>query len=132
MEPQLITSNEDICFGQHLNNLRRKNIGCLIVAHINIHSTHYKFDQLANGVQGKVDVVMITETKLDDSFLTMQFNIERYYTFRLDLNKYGGGILLYVPDEIPSKLIPMKNSTIEGFFMELNLRRKKIAFMLYL
>ena len=29
-------------------------------------------------------------------------------------------------DDIPSKFIPMKNSTTEGFFIELNLRKKKI------
>ena len=60
---------------------------------------------------------MITETKLNDSFPTMQFNIEGYCTFRLDRNKYRGGILLYVQDDIPSKIIPMKNSTIKGFFI---------------
>ena len=59
---------------------------------------------------------MITEAKLDDSVPTMQFNIEGYFTFRLDRNEQGGGILLYVRDDIPSKLIPMNNSTIEGFF----------------
>ena len=37
---------------------------------------------------------MIRKTKLDDSFQTIQFNIEGYYTFRLDQNKYGDGILL--------------------------------------
>ena len=68
---------------------------------------------------------MITETKLDDSFPTMQFNIEGYHTFRLDRNEYGGGILLYVRDDFPSKFIPMKNSTIKGFFIELNLSKKK-------
>ena len=62
---------------------------------------------------------MITETKVDDSFPTMQRNIERYHTFGLDRNKYGGRILLYVRDDIPSKFIPMKNSTIESFFIEL-------------
>ena len=56
---------------------------------------------------------MITETKLDDSLPTMQFNIEGYYTFRLDRNEYGGGILLYVRDDIQS------------FFIELNLRKEK-------
>ena len=109
-EPQLSTSNEDICFGQHLNNLRRKNIGRLILAHININSIRYKFDQLVYGVKGKVNVLMITETKLDDSFPTMQFNIEGYYTFRLDRNEYGGGILLYVRDDIPSKLLHLNYS----------------------
>ena len=108
-----------------MNDLRRKTIGRLILAHININSIRYKFDQLVYGVKGKVDVLMITETKLDDSFPTMQFNIEGYHTFRLDRNEYGGGILLYVRDDIPSKFIPMKNSTIEGFFIELNLRKKK-------
>ena len=127
-ELQLSTSIEDICFGQHLNNLRRKNIGRLILAHININSIRYKFDQLVYGVKGKVDVLMITETKLDDSFPTMQFNIEGYYTFRLDRNEYGGGILLYVRDDIPSKFIPMKNSSIEGFFIELDWRIKKWLF----
>ena len=55
----------------------------------------------------------------------MQFNIEGYHTFRLDQNEYGSGILLKVRDDVPSKFIPMKNSTIEGFFIELNLRKKK-------
>ena len=58
---------------------------------------------------------MVTEIKLDDSFPTMQFNIEGYYTFKLDQNEYGGGMLLYMREDIPSKLIPRKNSTIEGF-----------------
>ena len=121
--PQLSTSNEDICFCQHLNNFHSRNIGCLILAHININSIRYEFDQLVYGVKGKVDALMITETKLDDSFPTTQFKIEEYHTFRLDQNEYGGGIALYVRDYIPSKFIPMKNS--EGFFIELNLRKKK-------
>ena len=32
---------------------------------------------------------------------------------------------MYVRHEIPYKLIPMRNSTIEGFFTELKLRKKK-------
>ena len=51
---------------------------------MNINSIRNKFEQLVYGVKGKVDALMITETKLDDSFPTMQFNIEGYYTFRLD------------------------------------------------
>ena len=114
----LSTSNESICFGQHLNNFHRRNIGPLSLAHININPIRYKFNQLVYGVKGTVDVLMITETKLDDSFPTMQFNIERYHTFGLDRNKYGGEILLYVQDDIPSEFIPM-NSTIESCFIEL-------------
>ena len=70
--------------------------------------------------------ISISETKLDDSFPAMQFLIEGYVPpYRLDLNSRGGGILVYVREDIPCKLIPMKNCTIEGFFLELNLRSKK-------
>ena len=67
---------------------------------------------------------MILEAKLDKSFLSMQFNIVGYNIFRSDRNAKGAGILMFVRDYIPCKLIPMRNSTIEGFFIELKLRKK--------
>ena len=96
-----------------------------ILAHININSIRNKFDQLVDGAKGNVDILMISETKIHDSFPTMQFHIEGYCVFRLDRNEYGGDILVYVREDSPSKLIPMKNCSIETFFIELNLRRKK-------
>ena len=68
---------------------------------------------------------MISETKLDESFPSIQFNIGGYNIFRSDWNANGGGILVYVQDDISCKLIPMRNSTIEDFFTELKLRKKK-------
>ena len=67
---------------------------------------------------------MISETKLDSS-CTGQFYIHGFsepYRFNRDCN--GGGILLYIRDDIPSTLISTK-MTIEGFFVEINLRKKK-------
>ena len=52
---------------------------------------------------------MLYETKINDSFPTMQFHIEGNCVFRLDWNEYGGGVLVDVREDIPSKLIPMKN-----------------------
>ena len=113
-------------FGDQLSSLRKKNLNRLILAHLNINSIRNKFDQLVNGIKGNIDVLMISETKLDDSFPSMQFLIEGYgSSYRLDRNSRGGGILVYVREDIPCKLIPMKNCTIEGFFLELNLRTKK-------
>ena len=78
-----------------------------------------------NGIKGNIDVLMISETKLDHSFSSMQFLIQGYVPpYRLDRNFYGGGILVYMREDIPCKLIPMKNYTMEGFFQELNLRSK--------
>ena len=48
-----------------------------------------------------LDILMIPGTKLDDSFLKAQFHMEGFRTpFRLDCNKNGGGILLYVQNNI--------------------------------
>ena len=68
---------------------------------------------------------MISETKLDESFPPGQFLLDGYCTpFRYDRDRHGGGILLYVRDDIPSKLLSL-NENIEGFFVEINLRNKK-------
>ena len=37
----------------------------------------------------------------------------------------GGGILLYVREDIPSKLLLVEENPIEGLFVEINLRNKK-------
>ena len=40
----------------------------------------------------------------------MQFLIEGYGPpYRLDRNAHGGGVLVYVREDFPCKLIPMKN-----------------------
>ena len=45
---------------------------------------------------------------------------------RLDRTEYGGGITVYsMQEDIQSKLIPMQSSSMQGFFMKLNLRCKK-------
>ena len=68
---------------------------------------------------------MISETKIDNYFPIMQFHIEGYCIYRLDRNEYECGILVYVREDISSKLIPTQSSSIEGFSIELNLRCKK-------
>ena len=44
---------------------------------------------------------MVAEIKLDDSFPGSQFNVESFSTpFRLDRNKNGGGVILYIRSHI--------------------------------
>ena len=76
-------------------------------------------------VSTNVDILLICETKLDSSFPRAQFHIHGFgEPYRFDRNGKGGGILLYIRDDIPSKLIESK-MTIEGLFVEINLRKKK-------
>ena len=53
---------------EHLNVLRLKNINKLVICHSNINSLSNSFDQLKLIIKNKVDVLVITETKLDSSF----------------------------------------------------------------
>ena len=117
-------SFDNISFSECLSNLRQRNLNCLLLTHSNINSIRNKFDQLVLSIKNNIDKLMISETKIDNSFATMQFHIEGYCIYRLDQNGYGGGILVYVWEDIPSKLFPMQSSSIEGFFIELNLRCK--------
>ena len=74
-------------------------------------------------------ILFIFETKIDSSFPTAQFQIEGYTTYRLDSNANGGGILLYIWEDIPSTLLN-SDMSIESFSIEINIRKKK-AFSLH-
>ena len=89
-----------------------------------MNSLRYKFDSIVRILRSNVDILLISETKNDSSFPTAQFKIEGYTTYRLDRNSNGGGILLYVREDIPSTLLNTK-LLIEGFCIEINIRKKK-------
>ena len=113
---------------QDLRNLRLKNMGRVIVANLNINSIRNKFDQLKAIINENVDILIITETKIDDSFPDAQFKIDGYAKpYRLDRNSSGGGLLIYVREDIPSKQLSKHTfpSDIEGIFVEINLRKSK-------
>ena len=53
-------------------------------------------------------VLVVTETKLDDSFPTSQFLVKGFAEpFRLDRNRNGGGVMIYIRDDIPSRHLNM-------------------------
>ena len=96
------TSNEVNNENNVLKNLRLKNSNKVIIGHININSPTNKFELLTEMVRDKVDLLMILETKLDSSFLNVQFYLKSYSKpYRLDRNSKGGGIILYVREYIP-------------------------------
>ena len=74
-----------------LDNLRVKNMNRIIFAHLNINSIRNKFDMLSDLIRGKIDILLISETKLDETFPSSQFLIPGFsIPYRLD-RKVGGG-----------------------------------------
>ena len=97
----------------------------IIVGQLNINSIRNKFDFLAQQVKGNIDILMISETKLDESFPVGQFLIDGYSVpFRFDRNGNDGGTLLYIKEDISSKLLSIYQD-IEGFSVEINLSGNK-------
>ena len=69
---------------------------------------------------------MTSATKIDASFPINQFLLNRYSTpFQLGRNADGRRILLYVREDIPSKLLLVEENLIKGFFVEIKLQNKK-------
>ena len=74
--------------------------------------------------------MVISETKLDESFPNGQFKIPRYaLPCRLDRDQFGGGIMVFVREDIPSRALSLNKST-ESLFIELNFRN--VASLLYI
>ena len=114
-----------------LKNLRLANVNRLVCAQLNINSIRNKFESLREIVSTNVDILLICEMKLDSSFPRAQFYIHGFgEPYRFDRNGKGGEILLYMRDDIPPKLIESK-VTIEGLFVEINLRKKKWLLCFY-
>ena len=75
---------------------------------------------------GNIDILMVSETKLDNSFPVSQFLIDSYtLPFRLDRDNNGGGIMLFVREDIPCKVFFVENHPMEGFYVGINLRKIK-------
>ena len=73
-------------------------------------------------IKGNVDILVISETKLDESFPVGQFKIPGFATpFRRDRNEFGGGIMVFAREDIPA---------IEGIFIEIIFRKKVVIKLL--
>ena len=70
---------------------------------------------------------MVSEKKIDYSFPVGNFVIDGFSTlYRLDRDSNGGGIMLYIREDIPSNLLATdEKNYIESFYVELNLRNEK-------
>ena len=73
-----------------------------IICHFKINSNTNKFDTLVEMVKA-FDIFLISESKLDNTFPVNQFSVRGYNFFRRDHNRFGGGLILYINENIPCK-----------------------------
>ena len=81
---------------------------------------------LSDQIKGNIDVLLVSETRVDDSFPNGNFLVDGSSTpYRLDRNSNGGRLMLFVREDIPSNLVEAEAKPIEVFYIELNLRNDK-------
>ena len=120
---------------------------------VNINSLRNKFEALQFIINRNLDIILTSETKLDDSFPSAKFMLKNFgipyrlnrnsnsgglllyvcedlknfgIPYRLDRNSNGGGLLIYVREDIPSKFLKAKSDcNIKSICVEVNLRKRK-------
>ena len=74
---RLDISSDDPSFSS-LKSVRRKNLRRIIFAYLNINSLRNKVDALLDQMKGSVHILLISETKLNESFPVGQFKITNF------------------------------------------------------
>ena len=98
-----VTTKDD--FKTKLKDIRITNLNRIVIFLININSIRNKFQLLAEAVMDNVDILMVTDTKTDESFPISQFIIHGFTSpYRFDKTKDKGGILVYIREDIPSNI----------------------------
>ena len=111
-----------------IKKLRIRNPNKIIIENLNIHSLPNKFEQLKDIVMQYIGILVLTESKLDDTFPTAQFLVNGFSElYRLDRNRNGEGVMIYIREDIPSKRLDKHvfPYDMEDLFVELNFRKCK-------
>ena len=102
----------------------------VIIGHLNINFFRNKYETFAEFIEN-VNIFLISESKLDDTFPDKQFHINDFKIFICDRNRYGGGLILYVHEGISCKplKIPLFDLNIEIIGLEFHQVKRKWLFV---
>ena len=74
----------------------------LRIANLNVNSLLKHLDEIRTMLSDyPFDILAINESKIDPSISNSEISIQHYSIVRLDRNRYGGGVVLYIKNNIP-------------------------------
>ena len=110
-----------------IHKIKLKNMNNPTFVCINVNSIQYKHADLFAVINSNIGVLSIAETKLDSSFPNAQFLVDEYKEpYLKDRNVHGGGLLVYVKQDIPSQELknhPLLPNFFDVIITELNFRK---------
>jgi hypothetical protein len=123
--------NETFDIFKELVDLRKKSPLNIICAYLNINSYRYKYEHIIELLQrNRVDILFLSETKLDDSFLDSLFNVDIFPLYRSDRNQHRGGLLAYMRSYLAgdrNEQVEFKD--IESLELEVTFNKQKCLFL---
>jgi len=96
--------------------------------HLNVNSLRNKVVEIGQ-LLCHVDVLCLTESKLNDSFPHAQFHIDEFKIVRKDRNEHGGGIFCYIRATLPFRNRPdlsFNHNGIESVVVEIKTKSSKM------
>ena len=94
--------------------------------HLNIDSLLPKIDELRHIARlTNAAVIGISESKLDDSLLILEIQIDEYDLLRCDRNRHGRGVACYIRNDFSYNIKSYFPKDTENMFFELSLPNTK-------
>ena len=111
--------------------MRKKHSKNFVITHINVNSLQNKFDELRTLLDNNlVDCLFISETKLNSSHTSQQFQVDNYQLYRKDNpHNNGGGLACFIRSDIPSYAEEFDSHPCENLTIIANIDNEKWAFI---
>ena len=88
---QTAINNASLNYLSEIHELRLQNVNRELIG----NSIRNKFDQLKDTVLKYTGILILTETKLDETFLRSQFLMDAFSKpYKFHRNKHGGGVMV--------------------------------------
>ena len=121
-----------------ISSFYSKNQRNLKIAHLNINSVRHKFHPISDMLnKSLINIMFIQETKLDSSFPSGQFHVDKYFTYRKDVSCNSGGIMAIVRSDLPQRrlydfeTVNVESSRVELLMLEVTLQKKNGIFVAF-
>ena len=97
-----------------MRNLKLNNPNKIVIGHLNINSIRNKFDSFKYFIDENIDIILLLDTKLNDTFPVNQFINGFHAPYRADRTDKGGGLLLFVCSHLPVRELKIEFLTNRG------------------
>ena len=77
-------------------------------------------------MSGRFDILLITETKIDATLSNSHFNVEGFRMYRVDRNAHGGGMMIFIRNDICFHVVTRFNIDMSSFRTESMLLKVKM------